>query len=74
MKLSIITINWNDADNMSRTSSERFASMAAISRATGINQRQLSHYATGLKTPRPKQRQRIVEGLHKIGRELMAFA
>ena len=55
-------------------SSERFASMAAISRATGINQRQLSHYATGLKTPRPKQRQRIVEGLHKIGRELMAFA
>ena len=54
-------------------SSERFASMAAISRATGINQRQLSHYATGLKHPRPKQRQRIVEGLHKIGRELMAF-
>lgn len=54
-------------------SSERFASMAAISRATGINQRQLSHYATGLKQPRPKQRQRIVEGLHKIGRELMNF-
>jgi len=54
-------------------SSERFASLAAISRATGINQRQLSHYATGLKKPRPKQRQRIVEGLHKIGRQLMAF-
>ena len=54
-------------------SSERFASMAAISRASGINQRQLSHYATGLKHPRPEQRQRIVEGLHKIGRELMAF-
>ena len=54
-------------------SSERFASLAAISRATGINQRQLSYYATGLKKPRPKQRQRIVEGLHKIGRQLMAF-
>ena len=55
-------------------SSERFATMAAISRATGINQRQLSHYATGLKKPRLKQRQRIVEGLHKIGRELIALS
>lgn len=30
-------------------------------RTTGINQHQLSHYANGLKNPRPQQRQRIVE-------------
>ncbi len=51
---------------------EPMVSIAAISRATGINQHQLSHYATGLKNPRPQQRARIVDGIHKIGRELLA--
>lgn len=51
---------------------EQYATLAAVSNVTGINQRQLSHYANGLKKPRPEQRQRIVEGLHKIGRELLA--
>ena len=46
--------------------------LAAISRATGMNERQLSHYANGTKKPRQLQRKRIVEGLHQIGRELMA--
>ena len=48
-----------------------FVTLAAISRATGINQRLLSHYTNGIKRPRPQQRQRIVEGIHKIGRELL---
>lgn len=52
--------------------SENYTTMAAIARASGVNQRQLSHYANGLKKPRPQQRQRIVSGLHKIGRELMS--
>ena len=51
---------------------EPYVSLAAISRATGINQHLLSHYANGLKRPRPRQRQRIVDGMHKIGRELLA--
>ena len=46
--------------------------LVSLSYATGINQHQLSHYANGLKQPRPQQRKRIVEGMHKIGRELMA--
>ena len=49
-----------------------YASIAAISRASGINQHQLSHYANGIKKPRPEQRRRIIEGIHKIGRELIA--
>jgi len=49
-----------------------YASIAAISRASGINQHQLSHYANGIKRPRVEQRRRIVEGIHKIGRELIA--
>lgn len=51
---------------------ERFTTMAAISRVTGINQKLLSHYANMLKIPRPAQRQRIVDGLHAIGRQFLA--
>ncbi len=44
---------------------------AALSRITGINQRQLWHYASGLRKPRPIQRKRIEQGLHKLGKELL---
>ncbi|MCL2073086.1 MAG: type II toxin-antitoxin system HicB family antitoxin [Marinilabiliaceae bacterium] len=42
----------------------------ALSHATGINQRQISHYVSGRTTPRPKQRERIIKGIHAISREL----
>lgn len=44
---------------------------AAISRATGINQNQLSHYMNGVRNPRPDKRRLIINGLHKIGHELL---
>jgi hypothetical protein len=53
---------------------ERFTTMAAISRVTGINQKQLSHYASSIKEPRPAQRQRIIEGLHEIGKQFIAIS
>ena len=40
---------------------------SALSRVTGINERLLGHYATGHRSPRPAQRQKIIEGIHKIG-------
>lgn len=43
---------------------------AAMERLTGISRKQLSHYATGLKSPRADQRKKITSGLHKLGREL----
>lgn len=51
---------------------EQFTSLAAIARASGINQQQLSHYASGLRVPRTEQRQRIVDGLHRIGNEFLS--
>lgn len=51
---------------------ERFTTMAVISRVTGINQKQLSHYANALKIPREAQRERIINGLHAIGRQFLA--
>lgn len=52
---------------------ENFTTLAAISRVTGINQKQLSHYATGVKQPRPASRARIIQGIHTIGRMALAL-
>ncbi len=45
---------------------------AAFERMTGINQKQIQHYATGLKKPRPTQTKKIETALHRLGSELMA--
>ena len=45
---------------------------AALSRITGINERQLWHYASGMRKPRPEQRKRIEDGLHRLGEELLS--
>ena len=42
----------------------------ALSRVTGINEKLLGHYAQGLRNPRTRQRQKIVDGIQKLGREL----
>jgi len=43
---------------------------AAIERLTGINQRQIQRYASGESKPRPEQKAKIKNGLHKLGKEL----
>ncbi|MCM1030852.1 MAG: type II toxin-antitoxin system HicB family antitoxin [Oscillibacter sp.] len=47
---------------------------AALSRITGINERQLWHYAAGMRKPRPTQIRKIEEGLHHLADELRAIA
>ena len=44
---------------------------AALSRVTGINQRQLGHYLSGYRNPRQDKRELIVNGLHRIGNEFI---
>lgn len=46
---------------------------AALERITGVNQRQLWHYASGEKKPREAQKKRIELGLHKLGKELLSI-
>ncbi|MCL2073180.1 MAG: hypothetical protein FWH18_04625 [Marinilabiliaceae bacterium] len=43
----------------------------ALERLTGINQKLLHHYSTGLKKPRSIQRKKIETALHKLGNELL---
>lgn len=47
-------------------------SFAALETITGINQKQLSHYASGISKPRPAQAQKLAQGLHKLANEMMA--
>ena len=47
---------------------------AALSRITGINERQLWHYAAGVRKPRPNQVRKIEEGIHRLADELKAIA
>jgi predicted RNase H-like HicB family nuclease len=44
----------------------------ALERITGINQKLLHHYSTGLKRPRETQRKKIESALHCLGEELLA--
>ena len=45
-------------------------SFSALQTITGINQKQLSHYATGISKPRPAQAEKIAKGLRKLAKEL----
>lgn len=43
---------------------------AALSRITGINERQLWHYAAGVHKPRKKQIEKISNGIRQLSEEL----
>lgn len=47
-------------------------SAPAFERLTGINQKQILHYASGIKKPREAQKKKIESALHRLGAELMA--
>lgn len=46
---------------------------AALSRITGINERQLWHYATGVHKPRKQQLGKIQKGINALTEELAAI-
>ncbi len=46
---------------------------AALSRITGINERQLWHYATGVHKPRKQQLEKIQKGINALTEELSAI-
>ena len=46
---------------------------SGLERLTGINQKQLWHYANGKSVPRKKQVKRIEQAIHRLGQELIAI-
>ena len=65
-------IEFNLAVSALLRQAETFTTLTVISHFTGINQKLLSHYANSVKKPREAQRERIVNGLHEIGRQALA--
>lgn len=49
-------------------------SFAALQYITGVNQRQLWHYAAGRSKPRPRQAEKIVGALNRLGKELVSLS
>ena len=49
-------------------------SKAGLERITGINQKQLWHYASGNRNPRPEQSLKLEKALHKLGEELLSIS
>lgn len=47
---------------------------AALSRITGINERQLWHYAAGVHKPRKKQAEKIQNGIKMLAKELESIS
>lgn len=46
-------------------------SFSALQEITGINQKQLAHYASGVSKPRPVQAEKIRNGLHRLAKQMM---
>ena len=46
---------------------------AALSRITGINERQLWHYAAGVHKPRKRQLEKIQKGINALTKEMSAI-
>lgn len=46
---------------------------SGLERITGINQKQLWHYASGMRNPRPEQVLKLETALHKLGEELLSI-
>lgn len=67
-------LEWNQSVRALLHYTERLIPKAAIAKATGINQQQLSHYASGYRVPRPAMRERIIDGIHKIASQLSAIS
>lgn len=49
-------------------------SKAGLERITGINQKQLWHYASGGRKPRQEQVLKLESALHKLGEELLSIS
>lgn len=50
---------------------KKIIGFSALEHLTGINQRQLNHYASGVSKPQPKQAKKIEMAFHQLGRDLM---
>lgn len=69
-----LDIEWHLSTRAMLHYTEKLVPRKAIAQACGINVQQITHYASGWRHPRKEMHQRILDGLHKIGKELTAIS
>lgn len=67
-------LEWNLSVRALLHYTEGVVTKSALAKVTGINQQQLTHYASGYRKPRPAMRAKIIEGLHAISSQLAAIS
>ena len=67
-------LEWNLSVRALLHYTEGLVPKSALAKVTGINQQQLTHYASGYRVPRPAMRARIIEGIHAIGQQLTSIS
>lgn len=67
-------IEWDLSVRAILHSIDHLVPKSAIAKAAGVNQQLLTHYASGLKKPRPAMRAKIICGIHKIAEKLAAIS
>lgn len=53
---------------------EKLIPKSALAKASGINQQQLTHYASGYRVARPAMKAKILDGIRDIARNLSAIS
>lgn len=53
---------------------EKLVPKAALAKASGINQQQLTHYASGYRVARPAMKTKLLDGIRDIARNLYAIS
>ena len=64
------SFKWNLSVRAMLHYTEGLVSRAAIAKAAGVNQQQLTHYASGYRSPRLAMRRKIQKGLNSIVQQL----
>ncbi|MEI8084647.1 MAG: hypothetical protein WCG93_00390 [Paludibacter sp.] len=53
---------------------KKIIGFSALEMLTGINQRQLNHYASGVSKPLPRQAKKIEVAFHQLGKDLLSVS
>lgn len=67
-------LEWNMSVRAILHHTEKIIPKSALANATGVNQQQLTHYASGYRVARPAMKEKILKGIREIACTLSAIS